>query len=74
MRIKQQFCLYTNCSTREIKRMPNYEPFNKSKALVVGLGYAQSIDDFKVLGVSSSYKDFKVSVVSNFYIDRVLKI
>lgn len=42
--------------------MPNYEPFNKSKALVVGLGYAQSIDDFKVLGVS------------NFYIDRAFKI
>ncbi|KAK9200602.1 hypothetical protein WN944_015800 [Citrus x changshan-huyou] len=35
--------------------MPNYEPFNKSKALVVGLGYAQSIDDFKKpIGRSSS--------------------
>ncbi|KAH9782806.1 F-box/kelch-repeat protein [Citrus sinensis] len=41
-----------NCSTREFKRIPYYQPFDERYSLLDALGYAQSIDDFKVFGVS----------------------
>ncbi|XP_024043066.1 putative F-box protein At3g16210 [Citrus clementina] len=49
-----------NCSTREFKRIPNdYEPFTNRDTPLVSLGYAQSIDEFKVLGFSDSHRNAK---------------
>ena len=58
----ETFFIY-NCSTREFKRIPNdYEPFTNRDIPLVSLGYAQSIDEFKVLGFSDSYRNAKAVV------------
>ncbi|KAK9205627.1 hypothetical protein WN943_015895 [Citrus x changshan-huyou] len=55
-----------NYTTREFKRIPPYKPFDERYTSLYALGYAQSIDDFKVFGVSDPYDEVEVTSVHVF--------
>ena len=55
-----------NYTTREFKRIPPYKPFDERYTSLYALGYAQSIDDFKVFGVSDPYDEVEVTSVRVF--------